>query len=129
MAIREGFAKVFPDAIYELLPLADGGEGILDPFRDAAGGKIHETTVSDALGRQVSASWLLLDDGTAIIESSQANGLWRIKENERDVPRSSTYGVGQLIRSAASEGARKIIVGIGDGSKPDLSPVQNRTVC
>jgi len=118
-AIRKGFAKVFPDAIYELLPLADGGEGILDAFRDAASGETKETKVSDALGRPVKASWLFLDGGTAIIESSQANGLWRISENERNVTLSSTFGVGQLILEAASAGASEIIVGIGGSATND----------
>ncbi|QTN34174.1 glycerate kinase [Akkermansiaceae bacterium] len=119
-AIRDGFAKVFPDAAYILLPLADGGEGILDAFRDASDDvKPAGTTVSDALGRDVEASWLLMADGTAIIESSQANGLWRIAENERDVQRSSTFGVGQLLLAAASAGASRIIVGIGGSATND----------
>lgn len=118
-AIHNGFAKVFPDATYVLLPMADGGEGILDALRNAAAGKTKETTVSDALGRPVKASWLHLDDGTAIIESSQANGLWRIKESDRTVPRSSTFGVGQLILEAASAGASGIIVGIGGSATND----------
>jgi glycerate kinase len=118
-AIRDGFARVFPTATYELLPLADGGEGILDAFREAVGGETRGTAVSDALGRRVSASWLLLDDGTAVIESSQANGLWRILENDRDTPRSSTYGVGELLMEAASAGATQIIVGIGGSATND----------
>lgn len=118
-AIRSGFAKVFPNADYELIPLADGGEGILDAFQEVAGGKTVETTVSDALGRPVSAKWLMLRDGTAVIESSQANGLWRISPNDRDVARSSTFGVGELLREAASAGASKIIIGIGGSATND----------
>lgn len=118
-AIHRGFLKVFPAASYKLLPLADGGEGIVDVFREAAGGEIRSATVRDSLGRDVQASWLLLDGGTAVIESSQANGLWRIAEAERDVPRSSTFGVGQLIREAATAGANQIIVGIGGSATND----------
>lgn len=118
-AIRAGFRKIFPNASYELLPLADGGEGIIEAFREATGGEIRSATVRDALHRDVQAHWLLLDDGTAVIESSQANGLWRIAENERDVARSSTCGVGQLIREAIANGASRIIIGIGGSATND----------
>lgn len=118
-AIHAGFLKVFPEATYELIPLADGGEGILDAFHQAAGGKLLETTVKDALGRDVSASWLLTGDRTAVIESAQANGLWRIAKDERNLSRASTFGVGQLIRAAVSAGARRIILGIGGSATND----------
>ncbi len=118
-AIREGFIKVFPEATYDLIPLANGGEGILDAFHQATGGTLIETTVQDALGRDVSASWLLTPNETAIIESSQANGLWRISKEERDLSRASTFGVGQLIRAAVSAGADEIIIGIGGSATND----------
>ena len=119
--IRDGFSRVFPEATFELLPLADGGEGILDAFRDALTGAMRETTVRDAYGREVSASWLMTGTSakTAIIESSQANGLWRVSPDERDLSRASNYGVGQLILAAASEGAEKIIIGIGGSATND----------
>lgn len=118
-AIHRGFLKVFPEAAYHLVPLADGGEGILNAFQEAVGGECREATVADALGRPVSAFWQLLEDGTAVIESSQANGLWRIAASERDVPRSSSYGVGQLLKAAAEAGAKSIIVGIGGSATND----------
>lgn len=121
-AIRSGFAKIFPSATFDLLPLADGGEGILDAFKDAASGTIMEESVLDANGRQVTAQWLLAEiEGrrTAIIESSQANGLWRIAAEERDVSRASSYGVGQLIRAASVEMADEIIIGLGGSATND----------
>ena len=121
-AIARGFAKVFPEATLELLPLADGGEGILDAFQEAISGKNIETTVRDANHREVTAKFLIAeieDVNTAIIESSQANGLWRIAPHERDLSRASTYGVGQLIRAAASYDVEKILIGIGGSATND----------
>ncbi len=121
-AIALGFAKIFPQATCELLPLADGGEGILDAFLEAVSGTVMEANVLDANGREVTAKWLLAEiEGikTAVIESSQANGLWRIPADERDLSRASTYGVGQLLRAAAAGGITKIIIGIGGSATND----------
>ena len=119
-AIYEGFTPVFPEATYTLLPLADGGEGILDAFMKTSEqpGRLVPATVSDALGRPVETEFLMLGT-TAVIESSHANGLWRISEKERDVSRASSFGVGELIRAAVSEGAEHIVIGIGGSATND----------
>ena len=121
-AIRKGFGKIFPTATFELLPLADGGEGILEAFQESTSGTIMEETVLDANGREVIAQWLLAEIErvrTAVIESSQANGLWRIPVEERDVSRASSYGVGQLIRAAVDNNVDEIIIGLGGSATND----------
>lgn len=121
-AIARGFRQVFPESNCHLLPLADGGEGLLDAFQENGNFTLKETTVRDALGRPVTASWLLKQEVsglTAMIESSQANGLWRIAHSDRNPARSSTYGVGQLVREAISAGANQILIGIGGSATND----------
>ncbi len=119
-AIERGVLQVFPSATCTLLPLADGGEGLLDAFQETGNFTPQESTVQDALGRDVTASWLLKpSESIAIIESSQANGLWRISETDRNPAQSSTYGVGQLIHSAISAGAKQILIGIGGSATND----------
>lgn len=119
-AIERGIRRVFPEATFTLLPLADGGEGLLDAFVESGNFTTQHTEVHDALGRDVTAKWLFQDRSkTAIIESSQANGLWRIAENERNPLISSTHGVGQLIRAAISAGASEILIGIGGSATND----------
>ncbi len=121
-AIARGVSQVFPNSTCTLLPLADGGEGLLDAFQENGQFTLQESTVQDALGRPVTASWLLKKESTgitAIIESSQANGLWRIAAPDRNPARSSTYGVGQLIRSAISAGATEILIGLGGSATND----------
>ena len=121
-AIARGFMQVFSESTCILLPLADGGEGLLDAFKENGNFTLKDTAVQDALGRPATASWLLKEeasDVTAIIESSQANGLWRIAAPDLNPARSSTYGVGQLIREAISEGATQILIGIGGSATND----------
>ncbi|MFD2257946.1 glycerate kinase [Luteolibacter algae] len=123
-SIKYGFSKVFRDATYDLLPLADGGEGILEAFHQAVPGKTMRSVVRDARGREVEAAWLFIEESAglpsqAIIESSQANGLWRLSASERFPATASTYGVGQLIREAVLSGANRIIVGLGGSATND----------
>lgn len=118
-AIRAGFAKVFPSATFDLMPLADGGEGLLEAFsRGVGAATAHNVKVADALGREVSAEFLISGE-TAVIESSQANGLYLIRPAERDITRASSFGVGQLIQAAVSAGASRIIIGIGGSATND----------
>lgn len=122
-AIMKGFSTVFPEASFHLLPLADGGEGIINAFARSVetSPTYTKATVPDALGRPVETEYLViqLNTPTAIIESSHANGLWRIGKNERDLSRASSFGVGQLMRIATENGAKKIIIGIGGSATND----------
>jgi glycerate 2-kinase len=120
-AIRAGFARVFPEATFDLLPLADGGEGILEAFsRSASETETHAATVKNALGRKVRAEFIL-SGKTAVIESSQANGLYLIPSSERDITRANTFGVGQLILAAIAAGAEHILIGIGGSATNDAA--------
>lgn len=120
-AIRAGFARVFPETTFDLLPLADGGEGILEAFsRGVSDAETHAVTVKNALGREVRAEFLL-SGKSAVIESSQANGLYLIPHSERDITRANTFGVGQLILAAIAAGAEKILIGIGGSATNDAA--------
>lgn len=97
------------------LPLADGGEGILDVF----GGPNRHTTVTGPLGDPVRAAWRL-DRQRAVIEMAQASGLALIGGPDHNDPiAASTAGVGELIEAALAAGARRIIVGLGGSATTD----------
>lgn len=124
-AIERGMAQIFPSAEFDLLPLADGGEGLLDAFLQTGAAETHEALVNDAMGREVAASWLMLSSAAsakklAVIESSQANGLWRIDHADRSPARASSFGVGQLMLEAISKEANQILIGIGGSATNDL---------
>ncbi len=118
-AMAEGLRRALPDALLDLLPVADGGPGTVEALVEAAAGDLKETTARDPLGRPVRAAWGLLPDGTAVIEMAAASGLSLLTAGERDPRRASTYGTGQLIRAALDEGCRRIIVGVGGSATND----------
>jgi glycerate 2-kinase len=97
------------------IPLADGGEGLLEVF----GGPNRHTIVTGPLGDPLRAGWRI-DKGRAIIEMAQASGLGVIGGAEHNDPiAASTTGVGELIEAALAAGASRIIVGLGGSATTD----------
>lgn len=97
------------------VPLADGGEGLLDVL----GGANRTTTVSDPLGDEIEAAWRL-SARTAVIEMARASGLELVGGAEGNDPvAASTYGTGELIAAALDAGAKRIVVGVGGSATTD----------
>ena len=120
LAMERGVKKVLPDAEVEKIPLADGGEGSVDTFISATGGRIVKTLVQDPLGRLITGFFGLSGDGsTAVIEIAAASGLQLLAENERNPLKTSTFGTGQLITAALDEGVSKIVLCIGGSATID----------
>jgi glycerate kinase len=119
-AIRDGFHSVFPEASFDIAPVADGGEGTAEIFREALGGQRVEVTAQDPLGRLVTASYAWIPDNEiAVIDMSSASGLWRIADAERDPLRASTFGTGELMADAIARGAKNLIIGLGGSATND----------
>ncbi len=111
--------KYFPEAEIIQLPIADGGEGLVDALLSVCGGKKIMVSVQDPLGREVQSFYGLLPDGRVVIEMAAASGLPLLAENERDVMKTTTFGTGELIRQAIRKGAREIILGLGGSATND----------
>jgi glycerate kinase len=72
------------------------------------------------MGQRVKARWGLSGDGsTAIIEMAEAAGLPLVPPGKRDPKRTTTLGVGELIRAALDAGVTSLIVGIGGSATND----------
>ena len=97
----------------ERLPVADGGEGTADVLCGALGGEWLQAEVGDPLGRPVWARWLVLPDGTAVVEASAALGLPLLRTEELDPLRASSRGFGELIAAALSERPRRLLLCLG----------------
>ncbi len=117
-AIAAGLRSAGREAVE--LPVADGGEGTMDVLLAALEGERHSVTVSDPLGRSVSAEFALLEDGrTGLVEMARASGLGLVAEDERDAWRASTRGTGELIAAAAAAGAGRVVVSVGGSATTD----------
>src|SRR5437764_8517533 len=110
-SIASGIADVCADAEVEIVSLADGGEGTAEAIYSAIGGEWVNCVAHDALSREIKAWYLsLAQTKTVVIEMSEAAGLHRLAEGERDPLRASTFGVGEMMRDALRFEPREIIV-------------------
>jgi glycerate kinase len=101
------------------LPIADGGDGTAEVLAAALGGEWQSAVVSDPLGRPIQACWLVLPDGTAVVESAEAIGLARVLPEQRDPLRASSRGLGELVLAAAAAGATRLLVCLGGSATVD----------
>lgn len=119
-AIEAGFRKVFPQAEYLKVPMADGGEGTVQSLVDATDGKLQPVTVTAPLANKVEGFFGLSGDGkTAIIEMAAASGLHLVAPEQRNPLLTTSYGTGELIKAALDWGVSKIILGIGGSATND----------
>ncbi len=122
--IRAGWPWATMPSI-EIIPLADGGEGTARALVTAVGGRgsLIPVKVRGPLpGQHVTAQlgWIETPDGPeAVVEMAQAAGLPLVPPDERDPTRTTTAGVGDLIRAALDRGARRILVGLGGSATND----------
>jgi len=118
--IAKGLLDVVPDARIEMVPVADGGEGTAEAVCDARDCSWLECKVHDPLGRGIEARYGWIDqEKLAVMEMSEAAGMRRLSESERDPIRATTFGVGEMILDASKRGAKKIIVGLGGSATND----------
>ena len=108
-AIAEGWSTVRPMDEVILLPMADGGEGTLETI---AVSQQDALSVSVIGSNQI--SWLLLRDGTAIVELARICGITLLKD--LDPMGSHTYLFGEALKSAALDSRVKRIVATVGGS-------------
>jgi len=117
--IEKGILEIFKDAELIKIPVADGGEGSVEAIASATDCELINEIVTAPLGNKVRASYAILPNKTAFIEMASASGLLLVGEGELDPLKTTTYGTGELIRSALEHGCRKIIVGLGGSATND----------
>ncbi len=117
--LEEEAARAFPNVACTRLAVADGGEGTVDAVVASLGGALIEATVSDPLGRPVEATYGMLPGNRAIIEMAAASGLPLLTHAERNPLLTSTYGTGQLVLHALSNGATEVTIAIGGSATND----------
>jgi len=119
-AMAAGIRKACPAAEIVLVPVADGGDGLVDVATGALGGELHRFTVTGPLFEKLQAPLCFLEtERFAAVEMALASGLALVKPEHRDPTRTTTIGTGELIAAALDLGATRIGVGIGGSATTD----------
>lgn len=117
--IASGLESVSAKWEFDILPLCDGGTGLVDRLIDARGGERISCQVRDPLMNSIESYYGILSDGTAVIESAAAAGLALVPRAQRSPLVTTTYGVGELLKASINRGCSRIIVGCGDSATND----------
>src|SRR5579884_3324812 len=83
-AMKEGVRSVLPSADVAVLPISDGGDGLIDALLAARGGARVHVSVRGPLGEKRQAPFGRLSDGTAVIEMALASGLALVPAGKLD---------------------------------------------
>ena len=111
--------NVFPDCETMGIPVADGGEGTIDAVISVLRGSIHEVDVHGPLMEEVVSRYGETGNGAAVIEMAAASGLPMVPVDKRDPRVTTTYGTGELIKTALDRGCRDITIAIGGSATND----------
>jgi len=117
--IARAFVSVYPCAKIHAIPLADGGEGMAHAWQAACGGELFCAEAAGPYGEPVQAEYLLLPDGTAVLETASCAGLELARPRGLDPEKTTTKGLGELMKAARATGAARILLGLGGSATND----------
>ena len=119
-AIVRGLRRAAPRFKCILFPVGDGGDGTGALLIERLGARVVTTKVKDALGRVVTASFGVMErESAAIIELAEASGLRRLRPDEWNPLRATTFGTGELMRAALDEGIQRMVLAVGGSATVD----------
>ncbi|WP_336626587.1 MULTISPECIES: glycerate kinase [unclassified Microbacterium] len=118
-AVAAGWRDARPSDEIVVRPMADGGEGTLESFASAVtGAQRMPVVVRGPHGRAVEAAWLLLPDGTGVVELASTSGIELLGADLRPWD-ADTFGFGEAVGAALDHGVRRLVLGIGSSSSTD----------
>ncbi|HKX63422.1 MAG TPA: glycerate kinase, partial [Verrucomicrobiae bacterium] len=119
-AMADGWRAARPLDHLELLPMSDGGDGFGEVMGFHLAGQIQQSRTVDAAHHPIDASWWWCPaSATAIIETARIVGLAMLPPGKFHPFELDTYGLGVVLRDAATLGARRCILGIGGSATND----------
>ena len=119
-AAEKGIKSINPFCHTSVIPIADGGEGLLDVLITATKGKYITLSAHGPLMKMTKTHYGLSGNGrTAIIEMAAISGLPLVPMEQRNPMLTTTFGTGELIKDALNKGCRNFIIGIGGSATND----------
>jgi glycerate kinase len=119
--VSEAIKSFDPNITTVLKPMADGGEGTaMAMIKAKKGSWIPQTVMGPLPDMQVEAGFgWFAQEKTAIVEMASASGIELLNKEQLNPLKTTTYGTGQLIKSAMEYGAEKMLLSVGGSATVD----------
>lgn len=121
-SVANGFQRVSKNLDLSLLPVSDGGEGLLEALEHSSVLKDvqqHQFICTGPYGQTIESKLLTLAGNIGVIELAECCGLELTPKTERNPEHASSYGLGQAVKKAMDLGCTKIIIGLGGSATND----------
>ena len=113
--------KIDDTTVVDCIPIGDGGEGSLESFKLIKDCTFKTMLVNNPINELVKAKYCInKKEKTGIIELAQASGIQLVPKEFRNPIKTTSYGTGELITKAISDGMEKIILFIGGSATNDV---------
>ncbi len=117
--INEAIKEVSSSFEVRKIAIADGGEGTKEALISQLNAKEVKLTVKNPIFENIEASYAILENHTALIEMASSSGLDLIPKDKQNPLKTSTFGLGQMIKDALDKSCNKFIIGIGGSATND----------
>ena len=112
--------RKYRDADIVSVPIADGGNGMLDCLMNELKGTVLRKEVTGPIPSvKVTARFGITANRIGIIESAEAIGLHLINPSPETIAQSTTAGVGELLDELHRQQCREIWIGLGGSATND----------
>ncbi len=123
-AVERGVRQVYPDAEVVTVPIADGGDGLLDAVCAQGFTRVSVPCTGPTGEPVVSAYAIDAHGSTAVVELADACGMLRLPLDAAGNPilapwDASTRGLGEVIAAALQAQMPRIVVGVGGSASTD----------
>src|SRR3954451_14426446 len=115
--LSAGICSVLPDAEIVVVPVSDGGDGLLDAAVESGfdRGPVRASGPTGVVGD----TWYARRGDCAAVEMAEICGLVRLPEGVPAPATATTRGVGEVIAAALDAGCREILLGVGGSASTD----------
>jgi glycerate kinase len=117
----DSLAHFIPGVKLCIKPMADGGEGTAQAMLQAPDGQWLPRTVTGPLPEmRIDAGFAWFEkDKTALIEMASASGIQLLRPEQYNPMKTTTYGTGELIKTALEYNPSRILLAVGGSATVD----------
>ena len=118
--IKSTIEKHRPEYIVKTFSIGDGGEGTMESISNHFNGTKVKVTVHNPLMEEIEAEYAIIKGNIAVIEMASTSGLPLIPQEQRNPLKTTTFGVGEMIKDAIlNHHISEFIIGIGGSATND----------